>query len=120
MNKKVKDILPIQATVVLYSVSGIFSKLASRHAFLSFDFLLMYACEILALGVYAFFWQQIIRRHDLSLAYLNRSASIIWSMLWAALLFGEKITLQNAVGVLIIMLGVMVVNTEEKGEEKAP
>lgn len=119
MKGRAKSILPIQAAVVIYSVSGIFSKLASGHAFLSFGFLFMYACEILALGVYAFFWQQIIRRHDLSFAYLNRSASIIWSMLWAALLFGEKITLKNAVGVLVIMAGVIVVNMNEAGKGDA-
>lgn len=119
MKNAMKGLPAIQATVIVYSVSGIFSKLASRHAFLSFSFFAMYAAEILTLGVYAFFWQQIIQRHDLSFAYLNRSVSLIWSMLWAALLFGEKISLQNAIGVLVIVTGVIVVNMSEaqKGKE---
>jgi len=45
--------------------------------------------------LYAIFWQQIIKRVDLSVAYANRSIAILWSMIWAALIFGEHISVQN-------------------------
>ncbi len=103
-------LLALQAAVCLYTVSGIAAKLASNYAFLSLGFILCYGVEILILGVYAVVWQQIIKRVDISIAYANRSVAIFWSMLWAALLFKEQITLQNLLGVVLIFLGTWVVN----------
>jgi len=105
----------IQGAVALYSLSGVFSKLASAHLFMSMPFILLYALEIGCLGVYAILWQQIVKRHELSVAYVNRSLSLLWSMLWSVLFFKEKITVKNMIGAVIIITGVILVNTA--GEE---
>ena len=107
------SILVIQAAVVIFTMSGICAKLSSRYEVMSPKFLLFIFLELAALGVYAIFWQQIIKRFDLSLAYVNRATSIFWSMIWAAVLFGEGVTLKNIIGVIVIFIGIMTVNRDE-------
>ena len=70
--------------------------------------------EVVCLGIYAIFWQQIIKRFDLSIAYANRATAIFWSTLWAMLLFGDKITLANTLGIIVIFTGIMLVNQDAK------
>ena len=106
-------LLILQAAVCLYTVSGIAAKFASSYEFLSLGFILCYGMEIAVLGVYAIVWQQIIKRVDISIAYANRSMAIFWSMLWAAVLFQEQITVQNLLGVILIFAGTWVVNSSE-------
>lgn len=108
-----KMLLIIQAAVCLYTVSGIAAKLASNYEFLSLGFILCYGMEIAVLGIYAIVWQQIIKKVDLSIAYANRALAIFWSMLWAFLLFKERITLQNLLGVCLIFVGTWVVNSSD-------
>ncbi len=116
MTKKKKvtvfSILLIQAAVVVYTTSSIFSNLSSNYPVMSGKFILFIFLDLLSLGIYAIFWQQIIKRYDLSLAYANRATAIFWSMIWAALLFKEGITLANIIGVIVIFAGVMLVNTD--------
>jgi drug/metabolite transporter (DMT)-like permease len=115
-NKKIslKVLFALQAVIVIYTLSGVFAKLASSQPFMSLGFILFYGLEIFILGIYALLWQQIIKRVDLSLAYANRAIAIIWSMLWAFLLFHESITLQNIIGVVIIVIGTMIVNSDHE------
>ena len=65
------------------------------------------------LGVYAILWQQMIKRFDLSVAYANRSMAILWSLVWAVVFFHERITINNVLGVLIVLAGTVLVNTDE-------
>lgn len=108
----VKDILLLQAIVVIYTLSGVAGKFASGYGFMSLGFILCYGVEILILGVYAVLWQQIIKRFDLSIAYANRSIALLWSMIWAVLLFHERVTVKNLIGVAIVIAGTMIVNGE--------
>lgn len=114
MKKKLslKMALLLQATVVIYTLAAVCGKLASNHPTLSMGFILWFGCEFVVLGVYAILWQQIIKRVDLSIAYVNRSMAIIYSMLWAFLIFSEKIRPQNIIGVIIIVLGTLIVNSD--------
>ena len=116
MSRNLRSIAVIQLAVVIYSLSAVSGKLASGHEFLSLPFILFYALEILCLGVYAILWQQIIKRHDLSVAYVNRSMALLWSMLWSALIFRETISVQNLLGVAIVIAGVTLVNTSKEGD----
>lgn len=113
-SKKVglRDILLLQAIVVIYTLSGVAGKFASGYGFLSLGFVLCYGIEIMILGVYAILWQQIIKKFDLSVAYANRSVALLWSMIWAVLLFHETVTVKNLIGVAIVIAGTMIVNGE--------
>ena len=106
----------IQLAVGIYAFSAAAGKLASGHPFISVPFILFYGLEILCLGVYALLWQQIIKRHELSVAYVNRSLALVWSMAFSALIFKETITPQNLVGVAIVIAGVLLVNTAGEGD----
>ena len=118
MNKiNLKTVLILQLAVLFYTLSSVAGKFASAYSFLSFPFIALYGVEIAILGIYAIVWQQIIKRVDLSIAYTNRSLSLMWSMIWSSLFFREAITVQNVIGVIIIIIGVMIVNGTEKEEE---
>ena len=108
------SILIIQLGVVVYTCSGICSKMTSNYPALSFMWLFWLGLEVVFLGVYAIFWQQIIKRFDLSIAYANRAFAIFWSTLWAMLIFREKVTPANTIGVIVIFAGIMLVNQDAK------
>ena len=59
------------------------------------------------MGLYAVLWQQILKRMDLSLAYMFKGTSLIFVMLLAYILFGEQITWNNIVGAIIIISGIV-------------
>lgn len=62
---------------------------------------------IAMMGVYAILWQQVLKRIDLSTAYMFKGTSLVFVMLLAALLFGEAITWMNVLGAAIIILGIV-------------
>jgi len=109
----IKGIIFIQLAVIVYTFSGVMGKLAAGHDFLSWPFIIFIGLELFILGCYAIIWQQIIKRYPLSIAYVNRAMAIFWSTLWAAIIFGERITLNNIIGVIVIFVGIMVVNSDE-------
>jgi len=116
-SKSVKKIsllmlIAIQLGVILYTTSGICSKMTSNYPAFSLMWLVWIGLEVVALGMYAVFWQQIIKRVDLSVAYANRAFAIFWSTLWAVILFREKITPANAIGIIVIFLGIQLVNKD--------
>lgn len=120
----VKNILMLQAVVVIYTLSSVVAKLATGKELFSFSFFLFYGLEIAILGVYAILWQQMIKRFDLSIAYANRAMALLWSALWAVLLFHEGLGPKQVAGIVFVILGTVIVNTDtpskkEDEEEKA-
>ncbi len=118
MNKAIRDksffnILFLQMVVIIYTMATVVSKFASSKEFMSFAFLALYALEILFLGVYAVLWQQVIKGLAISVAYANRSIALLWSLVWATLFFGESISFQNLIGVLVVIIGTVVINSDE-------
>lgn len=115
-NKKqlIKNILILQAIILFYTFSTVTAKFASNEEFLSFNFILFYGLEIFILGVYAILWQQIIKKFDLSIAYANRAMSLLWAIAWAIIFFHENITINNIIGVIIVIIGTIIVNSDEQ------
>ncbi len=116
MTKKqlIKNIIVLQAIICFYTLSTVVAKFASAEEFLSFKFFLFYGIEILILGVYAIFWQQIIKKFQISIAYANKAMALLWSLLWAILFFKEEITIKNIIGVIIVIIGTIIVNLDDK------
>ncbi|MCR4588197.1 MAG: transporter [Lachnospiraceae bacterium] len=115
MNERGKFILNIvfmQFVVIIYTVSTVIAKFAAGAELFSFRFLLFYGLEIFGLGVYAILWQQVIKRNPLSVAYANRAMTLFWSMIWAVVIFRDRITVPNICGVLLVMAGTFLINTE--------
>ena len=113
----IKNILILQAVVLVYTFSSVVAKYASGAELFSFSFFLFYGMEIAILGVYAILWQQIIKRFDLSVAYANRAMAILWSALWAIILFGESLGIKQILGIMLVVLGTVIVNTDNQNKE---
>lgn len=105
----------LQISVIIYTMAGVCSKLAASVSLFSVKFILLYGVEILILGIYAVLWQQIIKKTDIFVAYANKGTSLLWSLLWAIILFSEKITLFNVIGIIIVMTGVILISTDSGG-----
>ncbi len=111
---KIKQLIILQAIIMIYTLSSVVAKFASGEEFLTFKFIVFYGLEILILGIYAILWQQIIKKFDLSIAYANKAMSLLWSLLWAILFFKESITVKNVIGVIIVIIGTIIVNSDDK------
>ena len=92
---------------LLYATVGIFTKLASQQVFLSWKYLFAFAGAVGVICIYAILWQQIIRRIELSTAYMFKGTTIIFTMLFAYWFFEEQITWNNIIGAIIIIAGIM-------------
>ena len=111
---KWKNVLQLQAVVVIYTISSVMAKTASMHKDNKMLFLIFFGLEFVMLGVYAILWQQMIKRFELSVAYANRAMAILWSMIWAVIFFHDQITVRNLLGVAIVIAGIMLINTDKE------
>lgn len=112
-NEKLLNIIMLQFSVMVYSLSTVAGNMASKHDFLSAGYILFFGLDFFILGVYAILWQQIIKRFQLSVAYANKAMTLLWSMVWNFLIFSQGITVKKVLGVLIVMAGVVVMNMGE-------
>ena len=103
---KVNKYIYLHLLLLLYSFCGVFSKLASQNQILSIKFCLFYGTSLLILGIYAIFWQQILKKFSLTTAFFNKAVTIIWGMIWGVMFFSEKITLNMIVGTIIVLIGI--------------
>ena len=90
----------------IYACTGLFTKKASGYDFGSIRYCIYLLLTILCLGLYAILWQQIIKKMPISDAYMFKGTTIIFTMLIAALIFGEAITITNIIGSVIIIGGI--------------
>lgn len=110
----IKNILILQAVVIIYTLSSVVAKYATGQELFSFSFFLFYGLEIVILGVYAILWQQMIKRFDLSVAYANRAMALLWSAVWAIVLFRDTLALKQVLGIAFVVLGTVIVNSDQK------
>lgn len=107
----IKNLIFLQIVIIIYSLASIAAKKASMvDSVLSPGFFLYYGAEFLVLVVYAVLWQQVIKKFELSVAYANRAMAILWSMVWAVLLFHNEISIPNLFGVILIVIGTIIMN----------
>lgn len=105
----IKKYFFLHVCILLYSVTSLLSKYASKFEFLSGQYILFLTLMVAVLGVYAILWQQAIKGFSPSVAYSNKSVTTIWVLLFSALIFGEGITLGNVIGTALIITGVILV-----------
>lgn len=117
MKSKVKTLLLLHIMLMIYSMSGICSKLASGEKFLSIKFCVYYGLIISLLGFYAIGWQQIIKRLPLTTAFANKAITIIWGIIWGMVFFGEPVTIGKALGATLVVLGVVIFAYSENESE---
>lgn len=108
-----KKYIVLHLTLMIYSMSGVCSKMAAGESFLSFRFCLFYGGVIALLGFYAIAWQQIIRVLPLTTAFANKAITTAWGLLWGLLFFHEQITIGKIVGVALVIGGVVLFSTAD-------
>ena len=91
---------------MLYACTGICTKMAAQQVMGSWPYLLWFGGAVAIIGLYAILWQQILRCIELGTAYLFKGTTLIFTMLIAALLFSETITIPNIIGSVIIVIGI--------------
>ena len=120
--ERVKDYLFLHLSVMMFSFTSVFSKLASRELnagglknpmLYVFGFLMFFVCFL-----YAFCWQKIIKKLYLNIGYANRSVYLLWSQLWAVMIFKEQLSGKNIIGLMIVMAGVVVVSLSAPKENE--
>lgn len=113
MTERIKRILFISllfVTFFIYSLESVFSKMASGYDTLSLKYCLFFGCVIIVLGIYAILWQIILKLMPLSKAFPYKSLSIIYILLFSVFLFGETITVNNIIGAMLIIVGLIVLS----------
>lgn len=107
----------IQIAIILYSLVSVFSKLASielkSSGIFSIRFMLTVFIMFVILAIYALFWQNILKKVDLSLAYMNKGTVLFWTSIWSFIIFKEAISIKNILGVIIIFLGIIMISRNE-------
>ena len=71
---------------------------------------------LLILMVYAVFWQLILKKLPLTVAMANKSATVIWGLIFGSLIFQERISLSNIIGAVIIIAGIVMVALADDGQ----
>lgn len=94
--------------IFIESLSTALLKVAGQHPTLSFEFCLFYFLSVAIFGVDAICWQLMLERMPLGTAYMRKGGTYILFFFWAVVLFHETITLQNVIGMLIIVVGMVV------------
>ena len=118
MNKSmIKMLLGLHAMLMIYSMSGICSKLAAGEKFLSIRFCIYYIIIIGLLGVYAIGWQQVIKNIPLTTAFANKAVTVVWGIVWGRLFFGESITFGKLVGAAMVVGGVIILAKTDEEQE---
>jgi multidrug transporter EmrE-like cation transporter len=88
----------------MYSISGIFTKLASGQT--RWFFLLFYGLSLFVLAVYAVVWQFLLQRFKLSEAFTHKGIVVIWGILWGILLFSETLSVGKILAAALIIAGI--------------
>ena len=108
---KLKDYLHLYLVFLIYSLVSVFAKIAAGQSSAVMTLVFM-GLEFLFLGVYALFWQQILKKFPLVVAMSNKGITLLYALAWSAFLLKERITVWNIVGVVIIIFGIWLVSSD--------
>ncbi len=117
MKANIKRYVLLHILLLVFSLSSVCSKIAAQEQFMSFRFIMMYGFVVMLLGVYAIFWQQIIKNMPLTAAYANRAITVFWGMLWGLIIFKEKITPGKVAGAVLVIAGIILFAMSDRGEK---
>ena len=125
-----KDFLALQAVFLIYSFTSLSQKIASSflpknagtteeflQQLLNWKLILSAGLVVLLLGVYAILWQQVIKRFQLSVAYANKAITLLWALVWGVFIFHEDLTVGKVAGILLVMIGIYVLNSDRSSTD---
>lgn len=102
--------------LMLFSLTGVCSKLAGKAVFLSASFFFWYSAMIVIMGIYAVGWQQMLKRLPLSTAFANKAVTLAWSLFFGVLIFHEQLKWTQIAGCILAVAGVILFAIPQKGE----
>ncbi len=110
-----KAIYAIQLILInlLYACVSVCTKAASGGEFMSWQYVGGIVGAVALLGVYAIWWQQLLKRIPLATAYMFKGTSIVFVLLLSVLLFGESITWFNIAGAILIIIGIILYSQDD-------
>lgn len=91
---------------LLYSFEPIAAKYTSQQECSTLAFWLGLGMVFGILGLYAIFWQQLLKKIPLSVAYMFRGSTLIFVLILSVILLEDTITLYNGLGALMIVTGI--------------
>lgn len=118
-NSRALVLIALHILLLVYSLSGFFSKSASREPVLSLNFILLYGGMLLILVIYALGWQQIIKRLPLTLAFANKAVTVVWGIVWGVVFFSETVTPLMVAGAVLVVAGVALFSLGDGDKEKS-
>ena len=101
-----KSIFLLFVAFLVYSTTGVFSKITSFEEFLSFRYFFFFSLVVLSIAIYAVLWQIILRNVPLTQAFIFKSITVPFSLLFAYLIVNEDLTWNNLVGAAVIIAGI--------------
>ncbi len=108
-----EDLVQLHMVFLVVSLGAVASKMAASYSFFSLPFIAFYGLYILALGVYALLWVQIIKRVPLVTAFSNKAVTVVWNIVLGALIFHETLTIKSIVAAIVVIVGVILVVTAD-------
>ena len=111
-DSKLKDFLILHLVLLVYSGAALLSKAAALQTGIKFIF--CYGAVLACLGVYSILWQLVLKRFPLTTAFANKAVVVVWGILWGWLFFDEQITLQKLAGAAVIIVGIVIVVSDNE------
>lgn len=109
---RISDFAILYGGFLIYSMASVFAKKAGIQETI-LGTLIFFVLEFLFLAIYAIIWQQALKRFSLTTAMSNKGITVLISLLWSALIFKEGITLMNIIGAVLVIVGVVVVSSDD-------
>ena len=109
-----KHVLALLLIYLLYAFEPVAAELTSHQDMLSWHFWIGLGTVIGILALYAICWQQILKHVDLSVAYMFKGTSLIFVLMLSFLIMGERITMWNIIGSVVIIIGLIVFAKDDK------
>ncbi len=110
---RAKILILLSLSLVIQSLSSVFIKYAGMYETLSKEFIFFYLVAIGCLGIFAIMWQFLLEMIPLTTAYLRKGILYILILFWSVILFKEQVTLNNILGSIIIIAGIMIHGMDE-------
>lgn len=98
---------------LVYSLTSVCSKKIAIQGRINVEFICYLVLEVILLGVYAIIWQQVLKRFTLVTAMSSKGIVVVFGLMWSVLLFGEKISIYNIIGAIIIVAGIWMVSSDD-------
>lgn len=110
--KRIQNFIFLHISIFIFALSGVANKMSSgflaEKGIFSKEFIFYFGLYGILTIIYAVSWQISLEKYKLSFLYMNRSFYMVWTQLFAVLIFKNEIYFCNIVGLLLIIMGVWV------------